>query len=187
VATVPNDVDEIRRQMAAIRRAMHEDVKEVVAEAEAATDWRRYIMAYPWVSLGVAVAIGYLIVPKRHKTAEAIKATQEDLTKVRKMVETTGKKVVETAKAQAETLAQAPPKKKNLILAGLGLITPLLLKTAQGYALKYAEQWILQQHAAAAQAGPSSDYPGGGPGSTGSMGPGRPSTDPRRAGGAGGI
>jgi len=100
------------------------------------------------------------------------------------MVESTGKKVVEAAKPQAETLAQAPSKKKkNIILAGLGLATPLLLKAAQGYALKYAEQWILQQQAAATQVGPSSDVPGGGPGSTGARGPGRPSTGPRRAGG----
>lgn len=181
MATVPNDADEIRRQMAQIRRAMHEDVKEVVATAEAATDWHRYLRAYPWVSLGVAFAVGYVIVPRRHhKTADAIAATQADLSKVRELVETTGKKVVETAKAQAEP----PGRKKGLIAAGLGLLMPLAWKTAQGYALKYLEQWIMQQQAAALHTVPPPLHPGGG-GSPGAMGPGWPPTGPRRAGGPG--
>lgn len=193
MATVSNDADEIRRQMAAIRRAMHEDVKEVVATAEAATDWKRYLVTYPWASIGVAFGVGYLIVPKRHhRTADALKATQADLTKVREMVESTGKRVVETAKAQTDP----PGRRKGLIAAGLGMLAPLVWKTAQGYALKYLEQWIMQQQAAALHAGPAPAHPGypggqapqgGGPGTPGGMGPGWPPTGPRRAGGPGAV
>ena len=186
MATVPtNDADDIRRRMAAIRRAMHEDVKEVVATAEAATDWHRYLKMYPWATLGVAFAVGFVIVPRRHhKTADAIAATQADISKVRELVETTGKKVVATAQAQA-----APPeRRKGLIVAALGMLAPLAWKAAQGYAMKYLEQWIAQQQAAMLHTGPSPaqpGFPGGhgpqaGPGSPGGMG-GWPPTGPRHA------
>ena len=184
MATVSNDVDEIRRQMATIRRAMHEDVKEVVATAEAATDWKRYLTAYPWVSLGAAFVVGYMIVPKRHKTAEALAATQADLSKVREMVETTGKQVVASAKAQVEPA----PRRKGLIVAALGMVAPLVIRTAQGYAMKYLEQWILQQQNAALQAGPAHVHPGFSSGSgaqQGGTGPGWPPNGPRRGSGPG--
>ncbi len=181
MATVSQESDEIRRQMAQIRRAMHEDVKEVVATAEAAADWRQYLMAYPWVSIGVAFGIGYLIVPRRHKTRDAIKATQADVSKVREMVETTGKKVAETARAQTDP----PARKKGLIAAGLGMLAPIAWKAAQGYAMKYLEQWIMQQQSSAMQAGPPPFQPGGSIGPGGPGGPGRPPTGPRRAAGPG--
>lgn len=192
MSTVPNDADEIRRQMAAIRRAMHEDVKEVVATAEAAADWRRYLVTYPWASIGVAFAVGYFIVPKRHhRTADALAATQADLSKVREMVEATGKKVVETAKAQTDP----PERRKGLIAAALGMLAPLALRTVQGYALKYLEQWIMQQQAAALHAGPAAVHPGfpggpgpqGGPGAAGGMGAGWPPSGPRRGSGPGAV
>ena len=55
MASVSNEVDEIRRQMAQIRRELHEDVQGVVAGAEAVADWRRYIRLYPWAAVGAAV------------------------------------------------------------------------------------------------------------------------------------
>jgi hypothetical protein len=185
VATVSNDVDEIRRQMAAIRRDLHEDVKGVVATAGAATDWRRYLTAYPWVTVGAAFAAGYALVPRRHhKTADALAATQADLTQVRRIVESTGKAVAESIQAPP-----APPKerRKSLIGAALGMAAPLVLRAAQGYALKYLEQWIMQQQSATLQAGPPPGrptYPGS-PGSAGGTGPGRPSPGPYRPGGSG--
>lgn len=173
MATVPNDADEIRRQMALIRRELHEDVKEVVATAEAVTDWRRYLKAYPWVSLGVAFAVGYLIVPKRHKTAEALAATQADLTKVRRIVESTGQQV---AKAADEKPAK---RRKSLLGATFAMAAPMALRAAQGYALKYLEQWIMQQQSATLQTGPAPAHPG----RQGGVGPGRPSTGSGRPGG----
>ncbi|MHC5544836.1 hypothetical protein ACYOEI_41915, partial [Singulisphaera rosea] len=67
MATVTNDADEILRQMALIRRDLHEDVRGVVASAEAVTDWHRHIRNHPWLALGAATAVGYFVVPRRHK------------------------------------------------------------------------------------------------------------------------
>ena len=47
MATDSNDVDEIRHQMAKLRSDLHHDMREVVAGATAATDWRLYIRKRP--------------------------------------------------------------------------------------------------------------------------------------------
>jgi len=168
VSTVPNEVDEVRRQMAQIRRELHEDVREVVATAEAAADWRRYLTAYPWLSVGTAFALGYLIVPRRPKPVAGT-ALQSDLTKVREAVETTRQAVVEAPKEKGDEAKR----KKSLVGAALGMVAPLALRAAQGYALKYLEHWIAQQQAAHTHVGPAPASHGpaaGGPG----PGPGRP-------------
>jgi hypothetical protein len=142
VATATNDVDEIRRKMAQIRRELHEDVRDVVASAEAVTDWRRYIRMYPWAALGLAAVAGFLIVPKRHRTIPPDIATHADVAQVRE--------VVEEVKAKKKS-------RKGLIGAALGFAVPIALRAAQGYAVQYLESWILQQQMAAGP--PPSDQP----------------------------
>lgn len=139
MSTAPNEVDEIRRQMADIRRELHEDVRGVVATAEAATDWRRYLTAYPWVSLGAAFAVGYLVVPRKHRPTAII----ADLSKVQAAVNV------------AQDRKEATTRKKGLIGAALGMAVPFVLRAAQGYALKYLEQWMLQQQVNAMHGGPA--------------------------------
>lgn len=135
MATGLTDADEIRRQMGLIRRELHKDVRGVVATAEAVTDWRRYLTAYPLVSVGVAVLVGYLVVPNR-KVAEAPQRTAR---KSRSFVQ-------RVQDAPVQMLQDASPsRKKSLISAGIGLLTPVLLRAAQGYAIKYLEAWIQQQ------------------------------------------
>jgi len=134
VATATNDIDEIRRQMAQIRRELHEDVQEVVAGAEAVTDWRRYIRMYPWASVGIAAAIGYLIVPKRRRSVPRDLARQADVAEVREALS-------RSTRAEPE----AKKTRKSLIGAGLGMLAPLAWRAVQNYAMAYLEQWIAQQ------------------------------------------
>jgi len=147
-----NDADEIRRLMAQIRRELHTDVREVVASAEAVTDWRRYIRNAPWVALGVSVAVGYLIVPRRHRpTSQGVVAVvPADASKVKEIV--------------AETRAEAKKsERKGLIGRAFGFLTPIAVRAAQSYALQYLEQYIAQQQAGAAGPMPTSapSAPGG--------------------------
>jgi len=130
VATA-DQTDEIRRQMAQIRRELHEDIQGVVAGAEAVTDWRRYIRLYPWASLGVAFAVGFLIIPRRRRSvAEVVK---------------------EVIPVQVQRAAEAPtPKEKEKRKAGIfgalfGMLVPIAVRAAQGYASQYLEHWIAQQ------------------------------------------
>src|SRR4051812_8904675 len=137
--------------MAQIRRELHEDVREVVASAEAVTDWPRYIRMYPCAALGAAVAAGYLIVPRRHRTVPRDIATHADVAQARE--------VVEDVKGK-----QDKPKKsrKGVVGAAFGFLVPIALRAAQGYAVQYLEQWVLQQQMAAGPHSPDQpEAPGG--------------------------
>jgi hypothetical protein len=165
VSTAPPEIDDIRRKMAQIRRDLHQDVKSVVEGAEAATDWKRFIRHYPWASMGVALAAGYLVVPRRQKATTLQVAPAE------------------IARAVAVEMPRAPePEKKNgkgLLGTVFGLVAPVALRAAQGYALQFAEQWLAQKVAQQAELHPElaamlagqQSPPQGPPGSQGPRGP----------------
>ena len=161
-----NEIDEIRRKMAVIRRELNEDVRGVVAGAEAVSDWRHYIRLYPWASVGLALAIGYVVVPKRRPAV----VTAADVAQA---------VAVEVPHALREIDAPKP-KGRGLIGAGLGLLAPVLLRTAQNYATHFVSNWIASKHNEMAEmmaaVGLSGVVPVGNP-------PQRPSPEPTRAGG----
>jgi ElaB/YqjD/DUF883 family membrane-anchored ribosome-binding protein len=59
--------DEIRERMAVIRLQIDERSDEVVAQVNALSDWRSYVRRYPWVSVGAAAVVGYVLVPSKAK------------------------------------------------------------------------------------------------------------------------
>ena len=69
LATGSNDIDVIYHRMAVIRRELHSNVRESVAGAEAFVDWGRYTWTYPWVGLGAAAAVGYVLYKGSHQKA----------------------------------------------------------------------------------------------------------------------
>jgi len=72
MGTGSNDVDEIYHQMALFRRDRHTDVRQAVAGAEAIANWGRYSWIYPWVAVGAAAALGYLLsTSRRHQKVTA--------------------------------------------------------------------------------------------------------------------
>jgi hypothetical protein len=67
-----SEIDDIRRQMAQIRHDLHQDVSsvvggvsEVVTEVSEVMDWRSVLRSHPYLLTGAAMAVGYLIVPRR--------------------------------------------------------------------------------------------------------------------------
>ena len=67
---VPSDAaqpDEIRDRMAMIRQRIDEQSDEVVAQVNELSDWRSYVRRHPWVSVGAAAALGFVLVPSRAK------------------------------------------------------------------------------------------------------------------------
>lgn len=133
MATAPPEIDEIRKKMAQIRRDLHADVQGVVQGAEAATDWRRFIRGYPWASMGVTLAVGYLIVPKRQKVVPTT-------------IQIAAPEPSRFASIESVRASEPETKKgKGLLGTAFGLIAPVALRAAQGYALQFAEQWMAQR------------------------------------------
>ncbi len=56
---------QIRHTMKLLRQEIDHDIYQVKRSASALTKWQYYIKKYPWASIGVAAAIGYLLVPKK--------------------------------------------------------------------------------------------------------------------------
>ena len=67
--------DTVREQMQQVRCEIGRDVKDVSASAHDMLDWKHYVKTHPWVCFGAAVALGFLIVPKRPKATPAAAAT----------------------------------------------------------------------------------------------------------------
>jgi hypothetical protein len=63
--TSSSDAEEIQRQMREVRVELRDEVQELVGNARELTDWPAYVRAYPWVCVGAAFAVGFLIVPSR--------------------------------------------------------------------------------------------------------------------------
>lgn len=151
MATDQREIDEIRRQMAQIRRELHEDMQGVVAGAEAASNWKYYVQRYPWAALGLATVAGYLVVPKRRVSAtETAEAAAEEAAErlgglFRRARSAVGRK------AQVQTGEPTPTEKKErkagLIGMLFGMVSPVVLRVAQSYAANYAENWLARQQA----------------------------------------
>lgn len=141
--TSTESVDDLRRRMAQIRQRLHQDMQGVVAGAEAASDWKHYVRIYPWAALGAAFVGGFLIVPRKRRSATrtAEKTAEAVVAKFASAAENGAMhaSAVEPAKEKA---------RKGIIGAALALAGPLILKAAQSYALSYVETWIAQQQAA---------------------------------------
>jgi hypothetical protein len=129
-----SDVDDIRQQMAQIRHDMHHDVSNVVSEVEEAMDWRAVLRNHPYIAMGVALAIGYFVVPRRRRPVERVVET------VRPLLEAS------EARAYVPERQEKPPRSLGRKAAGwaLGLLWPLVGQTVQAYAAMWLENQLKQ-------------------------------------------
>lgn len=125
-----SEIDDIRKDMAQIRLEMHRDVVDVVHEAESIFDWRSYIRNAPWVSVGAALAIGYLLVPRRRSRPVETYISQPSI--------------------PAQPVLDGPRQESSLNLsfwgiAGsvLSLAAPVAIRAAQSYAASWLEERLL--------------------------------------------
>ena len=96
----PPLADTVRARMQGIRCDIDQDLEDMSASAHSLIDWKHYVEAYPWVCLGTAAALGFLIVPKRSTAINAELATPTETAK-------TGHLVVDSARAVARGLGDA--------------------------------------------------------------------------------
>lgn len=78
--------DDIQRQMSAIRTHLGGEVDGIVSNAQHLADWKHYVRAFPWASLGVAAAVGYFAVPRKLQIVSPDKETLAQLAKENRLV-----------------------------------------------------------------------------------------------------
>jgi hypothetical protein len=126
------DLSDIQRRMAQIRHEMHEEVQGAVRGAQSLTDWRSMVADHPWGALGIAAAVGYLVVPHRRSRDDGGSAAHLAAT------------VAAVSQAEAARRgAGRPVGKSSLVRSAFSLLTPVLIRAAQNYALNQVEQWLL--------------------------------------------
>jgi hypothetical protein len=121
--------DDIRREMAEIRSQLHHDMTQVVDVASTVTDWRSYVAGRPWISLGVAFAAGYLVVPRRRPKPETTRV----------------KLVPEGAKEES--------RKPSILMRLIGFAWPFALRAAQSMAIQRVEEFLSSRSADEARGG----------------------------------
>ena len=129
MATAPNDIDEIFHRMAVIRRELHTNVRESVAGAEAFADWGRFTWTYPWIALGAAAVVGYVVYSSGHQ-----KAT-EDISSLAE-----GSKAGEPlagARAKGQGISGIGQK---LLFTAWDIVFPVAVRAGQNHLLHWLEQ-----------------------------------------------
>jgi hypothetical protein len=120
------EISELQRQMAQIRQELHLDVQGAVRSAQSLTDWRSFIAAHPWLSLGIAATTGFLLVPRRRETERIV--------------------TVAAPLSPASTGATPPSGRArshwSAFQTAYDLIAPVAFRAAQSYALAHLERWL---------------------------------------------
>ena len=129
MATGSNDVDVIYHRMAVIRRELHTNVRESVAGAEAVVDWGRYTWTYPWIAVGAAAVVGYLVYTGSRQRVTADIASLTD--------GTTAGEPVAGFRAKGQDRSRIG---RNLLFTAWDILFPVAVRAGQNYLLRWLEQ-----------------------------------------------
>ena len=77
----PQRDDTMQARMKRIRGDIDQGLVDVSAGARSMVDWKHYVKTYPWVCMGTAAALGFLIVPKRSTAITADVPPPDELSK----------------------------------------------------------------------------------------------------------
>jgi hypothetical protein len=125
-----DDIDQIRREMALIRRDLHYDVSEVVQGAESLLNWRAQVRKMPWVAMGLAALVGYWVVPRK-------KSVVSQFTEP-------------VARNQPARIVSARPEPifsaRNVIGNVFGFVWPIALSIARSYVIQASENYLESRH-----------------------------------------
>jgi hypothetical protein len=101
-----HETNAIRKRMEEVRCDLDQDVQGIVEGARDMRDWRSYVRTYPWVFAGAALAVGYLLVPRRHVAMQPNAETIAEL--------------VEQSRLAATPLVTPLGKARGLLLRSVG-------------------------------------------------------------------
>jgi hypothetical protein len=72
--SMDDPADKIRRHMQSIRREVDADVRGIVQSAHELSDWRYYVRRNPWLSVGAAFAVGFMVSPRRREIMKRLES-----------------------------------------------------------------------------------------------------------------
>jgi hypothetical protein len=136
------DMEDIQRRMAQIRHDMHGEVLDAVKGARSLTDWRSLVRNHPFATLGLAAAIGYLVVPSRRRseapTIVAVNATAPEVAAL-----------AESQKQSEQTSGTA----WSIMGTVFNLVAPIVVRAAQNYSMHYIEGLLARHESGPEEAG----------------------------------
>ena len=71
IHTEPSDAAAIQARMRKLRADMNDDVEALVNSTEDLADWRKYVRAQPWLCVGAAAFVGFMLAPSRKRPQPA--------------------------------------------------------------------------------------------------------------------
>ncbi|HBN79701.1 MAG TPA: hypothetical protein DD473_28535 [Planctomycetaceae bacterium] len=122
----PENAEQIREQMRQTRCHLQPEVNRIVEDAQKLMDWHYYMKRAPWMMLGVAAAVGYVLVPKR---LEVMSPDADELEKLSKK----------------QRLVVEPKPKANSRTGPIASLAGFLAMTALRAGVGYAGQYIGKQ------------------------------------------
>ena len=146
------EIEQLRREMARIRREIHADVNVAARHLSNTLNWRGYVRDAPWAAAGAALGVGLLVswmlVPRRR--IQVVQRSQaEASSRPPRYEEPTEREVEQQAR------------RKGLASMALGFLAPIALRVAQNYAIQFIEDRLLAP-SSSPWAGPSPEEEGRG-------------------------
>ncbi|TVQ01764.1 MAG: hypothetical protein EA381_04590 [Planctomycetaceae bacterium] len=124
------DTDAILRRMEEVRCDLDEGAHEIAESARDMGQWRHYVRNYPWVCVGVAWAVGYVIVPRRRLGVRKVNRTLDEVADHSRLLTQSQKTSVKGVRTAV------------LMFAG-----NLLWRGAMSYATRQANQYLAARSA----------------------------------------
>ena len=121
----PPRADAVRARMRQLRCEIDGDMDDMAESARNMVDWKQYVKTYPWVCLGAAVALGFLIVPKRSRVIRPDLAA-----------------LTELARSGHLVVTPAPAAAHGLIGGLLATVASIAIREATAYLGRNAERLL---------------------------------------------
>ncbi len=117
--------NDIPKQMQQVRRELVGDVQALAENVQVLTDWRHYVKSHPWLCLGAAAVVGYVLVPKARSAQPLDAAAMKELLDA------------------AKTHSSAPPKASSGIMSALvGMATSTLFQAGVGIISQHLNDFL---------------------------------------------
>lgn len=112
-----SEADDIVRRMQDVRREVGDDVRGIVETAKTLSDWRYYVRNHPLACMGAALALGFVVAPRKRPRVTPDMQELADLLKRYKV-----------------SVAQPRQENHGLVKTVLGMAAPIVMRSVMSAA-----------------------------------------------------